>query len=157
VPVLLVRHARAGNRNRWNGDDRLRPLTERGRQQAAALVGALDEVVRASRRPVEVVSSPWVRCVETVTPLAQALGADIVTNDDLGEGRGPAAIKLVMSLAETTAVLCTHGDVVGEVLDALHHQGVDLGRSPVWPKASAWVLQARGGVFRSARYIPPPA
>lgn len=105
---VLVRHAAAGKRRDWEGDDRLRPLDERGRQQAEALVGLLTPLdVR------RVVSSPYRRCVETVEPLAAALGLEVEHDDRLAEGAGRAAIEL---LGEAGLVGCTHGDVVENVL-----------------------------------------
>ena len=56
VPLLLVRHARAGNRSKWRGDDRLRPLTRKGTRQAEGLVGLLDQL-----GPERILSSPFVR------------------------------------------------------------------------------------------------
>ena len=58
--MLLVRHASAGNRGDWNGDDRLRPLDETGQDQA-------DELVRLLSRfgVEEIVTADPVRCVET--------------------------------------------------------------------------------------------
>ena len=42
-----IRHASAGDRDTWIGDDRARPLDDQGRQQAAALV----ELLRTVRSP----------------------------------------------------------------------------------------------------------
>jgi phosphohistidine phosphatase SixA len=108
VTSVLVRHASAGDRDDWAGDDRLRPLDARGHRQAiglAELLGGLE-----LRR---VVSSPYVRCVETVEPLAAVLGVPVERDDRLAEGMGRAALEL---LQEEGVVCCTHGDVVGELL-----------------------------------------
>jgi 8-oxo-dGTP diphosphatase len=105
---VLVRHASAGDRAAWTGDDRLRPLDKRGRRQAAELVQLLRgfEVLR-------VVSSPYARCVETLEPLAAAVGLPVERDDRLAEGMGSAARDL---LREGCVVCCTHGDVVGDLL-----------------------------------------
>jgi 8-oxo-dGTP diphosphatase len=110
VSVLLLRHASAGDRHAWDGDDRLRPLDERGRQQARAL----RELLR-DRAIARVVSSPYVRCVETVEPLADALGVEVETDERLAEGAPPG---LVLSLLEQLddGLACTHGDVIEAVL-----------------------------------------
>ena len=63
--VLLVRHARAGDREKWEGDDRLRPLDRKGRRQAEGLVELLAEY------PIErLLSSQYLRCIQTFEPLA---------------------------------------------------------------------------------------
>lgn len=105
---ILVRHASAGDRLDWAGDDRKRPLDLRGKRQAAALVELLEPF--AIQR---VVSSPYIRCLETVAPLASALGLDVEPDDRLAEGSGAAAAAL---LAEPGVVACTHGDVVEGLL-----------------------------------------
>ena len=105
---VLLRHASAGHRTDWEHDDTGRPLDARGRRQSADLV----EILRpfgVSR----VVSSPYVRCVETVEPLAAALGLQVEEDDRLEEGAGAAAAGL---LNESGVVCCTHGDVVEELL-----------------------------------------
>jgi phosphohistidine phosphatase SixA len=108
VTSVLVRHASAGDRRDWDGDDRLRPLDGRGRRQAAELVELLRPF--AVRR---VVSSPYVRCVETVEPLAAALGLPVERDERLAEGAGRAALGLVR---EAGTVSCTHGDVVEDII-----------------------------------------
>ena len=105
---VLVRHASAGDRDDWDGDDRLRPLDARGRRQAEELVELLG--------PLEVrrvVSSPYARCIETVEPLAEARGLSVELDDRLAEGAGQAAYALVQ---EDGIVCCTHGDVVVDLL-----------------------------------------
>ena len=105
---VLVRHASAGDRNDWVGDDRQRPLDARGRRQAAELVKLLRAL--ELRR---VVSSPYARCVETVEPLAAALGLPVEHDERLAEGMGRAALEL---LRQHGVACCTHGDVVGDLL-----------------------------------------
>ncbi len=101
---ILLRHASAGDRDDWDGDDRLRPLDERGRRQAVKLVELLlpFEVTR-------LLSSPYLRCVATVEPLAAALGLPVEVDERLAEGAGAAGLEL---LRQDGAVCCTHGDVV---------------------------------------------
>lgn len=153
MTVLLVRHADAGDRSLWTGDDRVRPLNRRGEEQAAKLVALL-----APFRPQRILSSPWLRCVDSVRPLATALGLDVEETDGLAEGAGAAAIDLVAKLAEDVAVLCTHGDVIPDVLDALAAGGVGLGPAPRLKKGSTWVLEPGPGPagITKAWYLPPP-
>ncbi len=151
MPVLLIRHAQAGSRKDWEGDDRARPLTNKGRKQAAGLVRELDGW--AVQR---VLSSPYTRCVETVKPLARELGIKVEVTDQLAEGHGAEALALVRSLATEKAALCTHGDVIPDVLVPLADEDrLDLGPRPRQAKGSVWVLEADGARFVRATYLPP--
>ena len=156
MTVLLVRHAHAGRREPWKGDDFLRPLSGKGQRQAKALAVELADFVADAGRDVRILSSPYTRCRETIVPLAAALKVSVGDADSLREGRGGEAIALVSELARGTGVVCTHGDVVVAVLEWLEEQGVDVGPRPLFPKASTWVLEARKGVYRAAHYLPPP-
>lgn len=151
MPILLVRHGHAGSRKDWDGDDRSRPLTGRGRRQADGLVGLLE-----GHAPQRVLSSPYTRCVETVTPLAQHLGLAVEVVEELAEGHGEEALRLVRRLADDKVALCTHGDVIPDVLVTLADEDrVDLGRRPRQAKGSVWVLEAAGERFVRATYLPP--
>jgi phosphohistidine phosphatase SixA len=156
VTVYIVRHAKAGDRERWNAPDELRPLSPAGFRQAEGLVALLTPT-----RPKRVLSSPSVRCVQTVEPVARFLGIPVELSAALAEGTGAGpTMKLVAVAGDTeTAVLCTHGDVVLEVLEQLLAQGVDLGSDePALKKGSTWALEVGpGGVVKSATYLPPPA
>jgi broad specificity phosphatase PhoE len=148
MAVLVVRHAKAGDRERWSGPDEDRPLTEAGMAQADALVGVLAEF-----RVERILSSPYLRCTQTVAPLASALGLPVEPTDHLAEGAGAAARRLVASLTgPADTVLCTHGDVLYDLLADL-----DLPWDAPMKKGSTWVLHSADGQITSARYLPPPA
>jgi 8-oxo-dGTP diphosphatase len=105
LPLLFVRHASAGDREKWLGDDRLRPLDEKGRRQAEELVTKLEPY--AVER---LLSSPFVRCVQTVEPLAAARGLEVETTDVLTDDAGPAGVRrLLEDLAGSPVLLCGHG------------------------------------------------
>ncbi len=153
MSLLLVRHAHAGARKDWVGEDRLRPLSPRGLEQARALADELEPYA-----PQRVLSSPYLRCVETLHPLADRLSLPVEPLEELAEGSGSAALALVRALADEKAVLCTHGDVIPDVLVTLADEDcLDLGHHPRQAKGSTWVLEARNGRFTRARYIPPLA
>jgi 8-oxo-dGTP diphosphatase len=106
--------------------------------------------------PQRVFTSPYTRCLETIDPLARSLGLEIEISAALAEGAGPEALALVRSLADDKASLCTHGDVIAEILIALADEDrLDLGPKPRHAKGSAWVLEAEGGRFFNATYIGP--
>ena len=156
--VLLVRHATAGNRAEWTGDDHLRPLDERGRRQAEGLVRVL-----ARFEVREIVSADFVRCVESVEPLADAIGLTIKQEPLLSElgypGHEDAAVELIRGLGATdsSAVACTQGDVIPDLLKRLARTDhVDLPESLAYKKASTWVLSFDGERLFAAHHIPPP-
>jgi 8-oxo-(d)GTP phosphatase len=103
--MILLRHAWAGDSSRWKGDDRVRPLDKRGRKQAEALVEELSAFTID-----RIVSSPYLRCVQTVEPLAQARGLEIEERPELGEDlQSTEGADLVRDLVGTAALVCGHG------------------------------------------------
>jgi len=154
VTIYLVRHAKAGERRTWNGDDWLRPLSGRGHMQAFALL----DVLRKAKFD-RIVSSPYVRCMETVVPLAAERGIAIEPVESLAEGATlDEALALVRKHTPHSAVLCTHGDVMPMLLDYYASQGVDIGPMPQWPKGCTWVLETDAtGEVCAAEYVPAPA
>jgi phosphohistidine phosphatase SixA len=141
MTILLVRHATAGKRKEWTGDDRLRPLDERGRRQAQGLVELL-----APHHPSRVLSSASVRCRETVEPLSRSLGLPLEERTELAEGASADELRrLAAQLREDVAVLCTHGDVVEDVLGEESEKG------------STWVVRLEGDALERVEYLPPPA
>lgn len=154
--VLLVRHARAGERGTSDGDDGLRPLDPVGAGQAKLLIELLKPF-----GPTEVLSSPAVRCRQTVDPLAKELGTVVVSDDRLREEHAEEATELVDELGRkdgSTTVLCTHGDVIPAVLRRVgaRHQ---LELPPVLrsAKGGTWVLRSEHGRFCEARYLEAPS
>lgn len=138
--AVLVRHGTAGVRARWRGDDRLRPLDGRGKRQAAALPEAL------SGLPIRrILTSPYVRCAETVRPLADALGVDLEETAALAEGAARAQVMPLLATTGAGTLLCTHGDVCHEL----------LGRRKT-PKGSAWVVDVGARGVTPVRHIPAP-
>src|SRR5579871_5621224 len=83
--LYLVRHADAGDRDKWEGDDADRPLTPLGRQQARALGDAFRERGLAVDA---VVSSPFLRTRQTAEDFLQAwpTGPQIQFSDLLAQG-----------------------------------------------------------------------
>lgn len=152
MPILLVRHGHAGSRTSWDGPDRDRPLSSKGQAQALAIATNLEKYC-----PVRLLSSPYVRCLETLAPLAAALGLEVEAVAELAEGRAYECLELIRRLAGTDVALCTHGDVIPEVLLALANEdGLDLGPYPREAKGSVWVLDSAGSRFISATYIDAP-
>jgi 8-oxo-dGTP diphosphatase len=153
VPLYLVRHAKAGDREDWQGDDRLRPLSKPGHRQAEALVDVFKDL------PVDhIVSSPYLRCVQTVEPLAAQRGLPIETTDALAEGAGIRPVfELMKRFHDQSPVLCSHGDVVQEFVERLAADGVIRpSDTDKLAKGSTWVIDHTNGKITGARYLEPP-
>lgn len=120
--LVVLRHASARSRKAWRGDDRDRPLLQAGRAHALRLVPAL-----AAYDVDRVVSSPALRCLETVAPFAETVGVGPERDDRLSEedARGAGVRALVERLVDDGgrtrrgALLCTHRPVLPRVFAAL--------------------------------------
>jgi 8-oxo-dGTP pyrophosphatase MutT (NUDIX family)/phosphohistidine phosphatase SixA len=151
--VLLIRHARAGKRSEFNGDDRLRPLDKIGRRHARDSVPFL-----ATFEPHRIVAADRVRCVQTVTPLAGRLGVDVDScadfSDEAFADDPQAAVKHLLELATGSdpVAICSQGKAIPGLLSTLGVAG-----SP-YPcrKGSAWALSVLRGEVVAADYYPHP-
>jgi 8-oxo-dGTP diphosphatase len=154
VKLYVVRHADAGSRSAWKDDDDLRPLSRRGRRQAVGLVALL-----AGCRITRLVASPAVRCVATLGPVADELGLTVETDRRLAEGsRGDDALALAdeLTTVDEVGVLCSHGDVIPDLLSELRVRGARFHHDLTWPKGSAWVLSREGVAWTDADFLPAP-
>jgi len=150
VTVLVVRHAVAMGRSEWPHADVHRPLNARGVDQAAGLVEVL-----ADFKIERILSSPSDRCVDTVRPLAVAADLAVDVVPQLAEGRGAAGVDLVGSTGGGALVLCSHGDVIPPLVQALG--GLPADSEMACAKGSTWVIEDDGGDRPRLRYLPPPA
>ena len=150
--VYLVRHAHAGTKAKWEGPDLARPLSAQGRKEALGLIERLRSFPLG-----RVLSSPAERCLQTVQPLAARLGRPVEPHEVLGvDGSGTGVVELLKDPALDEAVLCTHGEIIGEVFDELHKAGLKLS-DPRRPKGSTWVLRRDGGHAWKGSYLAPLA
>jgi broad specificity phosphatase PhoE len=149
--LLLVRHAHAGDKHRWQGPDSMRPLSAAGQAEAAGLL------VRLEDYPIgRVLSSPTVRCQQTVQPLALDRHLGIEPLPALGVAADLVVVLALLGhLQAQDAVVCTHGEVIGQVLARLVTDGLVVDQPLVWPKGSTWLLDGPDGHFAVGRYLPP--
>lgn len=151
--LYVVRHADAGTRGNGDVADAERGLSERGWRQAGGLRDQL-----ADAGVTRLVASPYRRCIDTLTPLAEHLALPVEVDDRLAEGRGfVGALELAEELREAPAVLCSHGDVIPDLLEALLRRGIKLKDELRWQKGSTWVLSRDGEGFAKGWYLPPTA
>lgn len=152
--VLVVRHATAGRKSRFSGDDTKRPLDKRGRAQAEALVPQL-----LSFGATEVYAADRVRCHQTVEPLAEELGVPVHNEPALTEeayAKSPKrARNRMLQIAEHdgTPVICSQGKVIPDLIEWwCDRDGVRPDRSRNH-KGSTWVLSLVGGRLVAADHI----
>jgi 8-oxo-dGTP diphosphatase len=150
--VYLVRHAKAGERRVWEGDDALRPLSKLGWRQAEAIAKRL-----ASSGATTLHTSHYVRCVQTLEPLAKRLGTDIEIDPRLHEGEPFEPVLELLAEVDSGAVLCSHGDIIPAVIEALSRRGMEVQSSPDWRKGSIWVLKRKGDRITKGKVWPPPS
>jgi phosphohistidine phosphatase SixA len=152
VKVALIRRAKAGPRGSGHGDDSLRALSDEGLAQATGLVESMDGV------PIErIVSSPFLRCVQTVEPLAKRRGLEIEIDERLAEGVGTAKVLgLLRSFGDTPTAVCSHSDVIQRLLSELNPKISSPSEKLRRRKASSWLLEGDIASDLAAQYRPPP-
>jgi phosphohistidine phosphatase SixA len=102
-----------------------------------------------SRDVTRLVSSPYVRCVQTLEPLAQALGREVKPDAGLAEGAGPD--RALALLREPGTVICTHRDDIEAALEALRARGLKVEGGDGMKKGALWIVEEA-----RVRYVPPP-
>jgi phosphohistidine phosphatase SixA len=148
----FVRHAKAGSRGHWQGDDRLRPLSKKGVKQAEALIDLFKPFKISA-----IYSSPFLRCVQTVEPLASDRGLEIQETPALAEGRGlRGAYEFMSDPNLDNVVLSTHGDLVWELVEDLVNRRVIQPGEGGYEKGSTWAVEVDKGKPVRARFIPAP-
>ncbi len=149
--VYVVRHAKAGSRSNWAGPDSTRPLTPAGVRQADAIATML-----ANQPVARIVSSPFLRCRQTVEPLATKVGIPVEADDSLAEGSSLHGIRnLLVSAGPERIVICSHGDVIGGLIEQVQSEGARLDHTRRLEKGSVWELEVRNGRVHRGRYHLP--
>ena len=153
---VLVRHADAGLRSEWCGSDEWRGLTDAGHGQAKAIVRMIEEL------PVErILSSPSLRCRQTLVPLALARALDVEPCWQLGACVEPGdLIALLADPSTDSAVVCTHRETL-QLLFAHLAGTYRVVAEAVEPmdKGAVWILRGALGGPQAPRldYVGPAA
>jgi 8-oxo-(d)GTP phosphatase len=160
VPLVFLRHAAAGHKGSWPGDDLDRPLDARGAAEADRLAALL-----TCFAPRRVISSAAERCVATVRPYAALAGAAValepaftvgLSAEDTGseavtsEAVASAAVSEIVT-AGVPAVICAHGENLPVlVTDACAALGAAPPDGLSLPKSGFWVLHLAGGALAAS-------
>lgn len=148
--VVLLRHASAGERATWPGDDFARPLDATGQATAKALAQLL-----AAYEPTRIISARPVRCVQTVEPLAALTGLPVEVDDrfdEFADAASAAAVLRNLAADGGVTVVCSQGGLIPDVVGMLAGRAATAYRTP---KGSAWVLGFAGTDFVAADRLDP--
>ena len=157
VPLILVRHASAGYRDGWVGQDTLRPLDAEGAMDALLLADLLACFAPRAR----VFSSPALRCTESVRPYAEGFGGSVEAEAVLAvPGRDTDSFADLTDRADTLRHLFRNLVAAGQpVVACLPRENLPLalaaacsalGATPpaeadLMPKGGFWVLHVAAG------------
>lgn len=137
--LIVQRHGKAAARSD-DLEDLERPLTSVGAQQAKALVPLL-----AAYGVGRVVSSPALRCAQTVEPYAHSISTFIEIDDRISEDTtfGQVQRSLAAMLdRKRPVVLCTHRPTLPWIFDAIGTESYDLA-----PGEGVVIHHRKGTVF----------
>jgi 8-oxo-dGTP diphosphatase len=149
--IYFVRHAKAGERRVWDGDDVDRPLSKTGWKQSTAVARRL-----AKKDVTALYASPYVRCMQTLKPLGDLTGLVVHAEQRLFEDEPFEPVLDLLNEVEDGAVLCSHGDIIPAVINALVRRGMEVETPPDWSKASVWVLRRKGTRITKGKVWPAP-
>jgi 8-oxo-dGTP diphosphatase len=149
--VRLVRHAHAGDKHQWPGRDEDRPLSVPGHREAHGLLACLRDC------PItRILTSPALRCVQTVEPLSLRRAVPIEVGDALRvDSPVERLLELVTDPGLVNTVLCGHGEQIGGLVRQLADGGLLVDEPLRWAKGSSWILDTNQGRVVGARYLAP--
>jgi len=139
---ILLRHARAGKKVRGRARDFARGLDRKGQQVALRLT----EATAGYLQPELILSSPFKRCVETVEPLAQTLGLQVVEDERFAPGRSANAVQQAFCNVRAGSIVCSHGEVITRLFDG----------TVKCAKGAFWIVERRDGKFLPVCYVDAP-
>lgn len=136
MTLYLVRHASAGVALADRTADKVRPLDPKGQSQASAIAERL-----LSAGATSLHSSPYLRCTQTIDPLATRLRAKVSVHDEFGEGQDFAAALKICEGLSPHSVVCSHGDLIPALIEAMLRRQMTVTGPTGFRKASVWVIE----------------
>jgi 8-oxo-(d)GTP phosphatase len=118
--IIVLRHGKAMPHEQWDGPDHTRPLLHRGLEQSRSVAGGV-----AAFGPETLVTSTAARCVATIAPTADITGLEVkhsrsISQDAYASDGLRVRRQVEKRLARrTTAVLCSHGPVIPQIIGAV--------------------------------------
>ena len=152
--VTLLRHARAGKRSQWPGEDALRPLEGQGIAQSLALAPFL-----ALFAPRRVLAADRVRGVQTVEPLGKLLGRPVEITAEFSDEaflRAPQlTLARLLELAADQVCICSQGYAIPALIEELDL--VAPGQPSATRKGATWAISIVAGRPVQADYYRTPS
>ena len=156
--LVLVRHGHAGDKQSWRQADELRPLSDRGHQQARGLLVSLSALA-----PARLVTSPYLRCRQTLMPWAARTGQVLESAEELRPDADVTVLDRMLDPDADDVVLCTHGETLNGLFSfwgrtrrlELATNGVRVAQRST-EKGGAWIVLPgtdHGGLL--AQYVRP--
>ncbi len=142
MSLFLIRHAKAEKRTSWDGPEPLRPLAPVGLRQAQAIARHL-----LPQRPARLLSSPHLRCRQSLQPLATAIGLPVETDERLAAGEDPVKALDLLGDAGEGVVVCTHNAIVCALVEAFGDAGGRLDGPVECDKGGVWELRDGRAVY----------
>lgn len=134
--LFLIRHASAGTSDKHDPNDVVRPLDQYGRNQAAWIAAFL---TRAG--VVNFVSSPALRCLQTIQPAADRVGATVVVDAAFAEGSSTTGALHALRAIEGGTAVCLHGDLLPEIIQTFTTGGMEVSAEPSFAKGVVWSVE----------------
>lgn len=133
--LYLIRHAHRDTHNRINDNG----LSEKGKIQADLLRKYFTKICESSEGSLRFISSPKLRCLETLSPLASEFNFVIEIDERLDEGNFEEdtsafvtrVSKFMNEISQNPkdngiVFLCSHGDWIPEAMRAVSGSEIDL-------------------------------
>ena len=151
MKLVFIRHAKAGSSDHFDGEDFYRPLSKPGGRQA------LDIADLAELKGTDsIVSSPFIRCIQTVEPLSEKLGIPIDTDPILGDATTSGNLEIWLGQAASDVsqckVVCSHGDVIPVLVGLLFDRLPGIEYPALCSKGSQWYFDMGAGAIFAAKY-----
>lgn len=155
--VVLMRHAKAGKRTLWQGEDRVRPLDKIGRRHAREIVPVL-----SAFRPRQVLAADRVRCEQSVAPVATSLGLPVESAPEFSDEAQSMQPGQTLDSFWTharwpgTTLICSQGGAIPNLLADLEVPADSLDGDYPSRKGSIWVLSTIEDRVVAGDYYPHP-
>ena len=94
--------------------------------------------------------------MQTLEPLGSNISVSVTPDERLAEDNSFEQMLELLESCPDNSVLCSHGDMIPMVVEALERRGMVVTGMRDSRKASVWVLERQNGVIARGHAWPPP-